>query len=279
MFSEAALGYNPSATWKSIMEAKFIINAGCRWQEGDGTNIRAWLDAWLPRPIHFCMVTPRLLNCEDITVNEFILPNSQAWDTAKLQAHFCDVDIACITVKTVYLVAEHEQQRSSAFLAESTNLHKKANWGFLWRTKLSGKLKYFAWHLGRRTLPVRINLHRHHLEVEDLCPICQSVAEIEEHIFLRCDFAHQCWVLADIQGHTHPSGATLQRIGYEMAVKCTSDEFTLALAIIWSIWAHPNKLIFEGFQQPPAAMVHFARAYLKKYKQSLLRLCPSLEQP
>jgi len=36
-----------SYTWRSLLEGKRILDAGCRWRAGDGSCIRIWGDKWL----------------------------------------------------------------------------------------------------------------------------------------------------------------------------------------------------------------------------------------
>lgn len=52
-FLQAELGLKPSYAWRSIIAAQELVRAGCRWQIGDGTTARVWLDRWLPRQSTF----------------------------------------------------------------------------------------------------------------------------------------------------------------------------------------------------------------------------------
>lgn len=47
-FFEANLGLNPSYAWCGIWEANKWLRKRCRWQIGDGSSIRLWLDPWVP---------------------------------------------------------------------------------------------------------------------------------------------------------------------------------------------------------------------------------------
>ena len=39
---------NSSYVWKSLMVAQPILNEGCCWRVGDGSNIQVTQDRWIP---------------------------------------------------------------------------------------------------------------------------------------------------------------------------------------------------------------------------------------
>ena len=41
-FLEAQLGNSPSYTWRSLMEAKGVVERGMRWNIGNGRNVNVW---------------------------------------------------------------------------------------------------------------------------------------------------------------------------------------------------------------------------------------------
>ena len=43
----ARLGYNPSLVWRSIWEARNVLQQGLRWRFGNGQSIRIWEGKWL----------------------------------------------------------------------------------------------------------------------------------------------------------------------------------------------------------------------------------------
>lgn len=53
-FMSAELGNNPSFVWRSLLQAKDIIQAGSRWQIGDGATIGVSAHKWLTQaPVFF----------------------------------------------------------------------------------------------------------------------------------------------------------------------------------------------------------------------------------
>jgi hypothetical protein len=46
-FFDSSIGHNPSFVWKSIWNAKFVVQGGYKWSIGTGDNIRVWEQNWL----------------------------------------------------------------------------------------------------------------------------------------------------------------------------------------------------------------------------------------
>jgi hypothetical protein len=49
-FLESSLGRQPSYAWRSIYNAKSLLQAGLVWRVGDGKSINIWTNHWLPIP-------------------------------------------------------------------------------------------------------------------------------------------------------------------------------------------------------------------------------------
>lgn len=47
-FMDARLGNSPSLIWRSICEARKVLDKGLYWRVGDGRSIRVWQEKWLP---------------------------------------------------------------------------------------------------------------------------------------------------------------------------------------------------------------------------------------
>ena len=48
-----------SAVWKGIVHGLELLKKGIIWRVGDGTLIKTWRDAWIPRGHNFRPVTPK----------------------------------------------------------------------------------------------------------------------------------------------------------------------------------------------------------------------------
>ncbi|KAL0418969.1 UNVERIFIED_CONTAM: hypothetical protein Sradi_1310400 [Sesamum radiatum] len=85
-----------SFTWRSILDARLVIERGVRWRIGDGRKVRAWKDPWIPRLHYFRPFTPQHIFMPDITVAELMNTTGWDWNLNILEALFCVEDVDMI---------------------------------------------------------------------------------------------------------------------------------------------------------------------------------------
>lgn len=56
-----------SFAWKSILQARRVINHGVVWRVGNGRLIKPWNHSWLPEKSHRRLISSRNPSLEDIT--------------------------------------------------------------------------------------------------------------------------------------------------------------------------------------------------------------------
>ncbi|KAL0433774.1 UNVERIFIED_CONTAM: putative ribonuclease H protein [Sesamum latifolium] len=61
-------GHNASYTWRSVWEARNVVESGVRWRIGNGRAVRVWDDGWLDRPLTFKLITPHNMFIPDLCV-------------------------------------------------------------------------------------------------------------------------------------------------------------------------------------------------------------------
>nr|GEV07241.1 RNA-directed DNA polymerase, eukaryota [Tanacetum cinerariifolium] len=67
-----------------------------------------------------------------------------------------------------------------------------------WNRSIPIKVNIFLWRLLLNKLPIRVNLDRRRIDVHSmLCPICQEVVEMVNHIFFSCEMATELWSLLE----------------------------------------------------------------------------------
>lgn len=57
-FMEGSLGTRPSATWRSILQARPLVKEGIRVRIGDGFHTAIWGSSWIPEDGNFKLITP-----------------------------------------------------------------------------------------------------------------------------------------------------------------------------------------------------------------------------
>ncbi|GLU14892.1 hypothetical protein SLE2022_314330 [Rubroshorea leprosula] len=72
-----------SATWKSILKCRNILQLGLRWRVGDGQQIKFWQDVWVgDKPLYEVVLSPTLPGFVDIPVSYAITPSgdwNESW--------------------------------------------------------------------------------------------------------------------------------------------------------------------------------------------------------
>ncbi|XP_061993989.1 uncharacterized mitochondrial protein AtMg00310-like [Rosa rugosa] len=90
-FLTANLGDRPSYSWRSIMEARPILQSGLFWRIGNGLSVNIWEDEWIPNVAAHSIARPSDTVFE--FVSDLIEVSNGSWDQAAVYACF-DVEIA-----------------------------------------------------------------------------------------------------------------------------------------------------------------------------------------
>ncbi|XP_074303972.1 uncharacterized protein LOC141638457 [Silene latifolia] len=86
VFSTANLGYNPSYTWRGIIEARGAIGGRLRRRIGDGLSTGIWADAWIPGSQSGRVLSPCSPGRENLVVADLL--DGNRWREDMLAAFF-----------------------------------------------------------------------------------------------------------------------------------------------------------------------------------------------
>ncbi|KAL0385879.1 UNVERIFIED_CONTAM: putative mitochondrial protein [Sesamum radiatum] len=134
-FLSAKSGYNPSYSWRSLLEARFIIKAGSRWRVRDGSNIRVWKDPWLPRPTTFLQIMPPSLFLPDLRVSNLLDKDNRCWNSELVEGIFCLEDsnlIKSISVSNLAIPdfwVWHFNKNGKFSIKSASHIATKLPWG------------------------------------------------------------------------------------------------------------------------------------------------------
>jgi hypothetical protein len=79
-FLDAPIGNNMSYTWRSILQANWILKRGCFWTIGNSDQVNIWKDNWLPSQNGFKVWSKQKEGCQHTFVKDLIEPNSNQWN-------------------------------------------------------------------------------------------------------------------------------------------------------------------------------------------------------
>ncbi|PKA51938.1 putative mitochondrial protein [Apostasia shenzhenica] len=94
---EDYLGRDPSFVWRSIWEAKQVVDMGFIWRIGNGKSVKIWKDKWIPRRWSFRPFSPIKNLHEHTTVDALINPVIGQWNISLLVDNFFCEDVEAIS--------------------------------------------------------------------------------------------------------------------------------------------------------------------------------------
>lgn len=124
----------------------------------------------------------------------------------------------------------------------------------IWKIKASPKIQHFLWTCLRSSLPVAGNLAYRHIAKEKECPRCPGLTETTNHLLFTCHYARLIWAISPIPAP--PNGqwsdsvySNLYRALHQCKEQSISEEVERIVPwLLWRLWKHRNKLIFEGVE-------------------------------
>ncbi|XP_028119122.1 uncharacterized protein LOC114316623 [Camellia sinensis] len=95
-FLQANVGSNPSFTWRSIFNARPLLEVELRWRVGDGRSIQIWGDKWVLRPHSFRVCSPHSPQLQGALVSDLIDEDRHCWDVNVLRENLLEMDVEAI---------------------------------------------------------------------------------------------------------------------------------------------------------------------------------------
>ncbi|XP_062176144.1 uncharacterized protein LOC133881222 [Alnus glutinosa] len=96
-FMNSELGKRPSYAWRSISQAKSLLEEGLMWRVGNGEKIKIWKDRWIPTSTYHKIQDPVRVLSTDAKVAEIINRSTNWWDIPLIEQIFSQetVDKIC----------------------------------------------------------------------------------------------------------------------------------------------------------------------------------------
>ncbi|KAL3846296.1 hypothetical protein ACJIZ3_003699 [Penstemon smallii] len=285
-FMQANLGSNPSFTWRSILEARPILERGMRWRVGNGLKIRIWGCRWLPRPNTFMVSSPRNTLPFDSKVNLLIDPNLGDWNQELIEEIFWPEEVELIlkiplgslqnedtqiwhytstgqfSVRSAYHLALRTKRELESGADSSMSSASEQRWIWLWRERIPNKIKIFMWRAMKNLIPVAAILLQRHIPVDNFCPVCGCDEETSLHTLLLCPYARQVWALSNIPAEVYiVLGGSVSDWVEKLRTKLGSGERNLCWIISWTLWNNRNKIRVGEERFQPHEVIEFAKDY------------------
>ncbi|KAG7599644.1 hypothetical protein ISN44_As06g038180 [Arabidopsis suecica] len=205
----------------------------------------------------------------DTIKSGLMVPNTNLWDEAKLQAYIHPEDIKIIkkirpqvvkspdmptwihtrdgqyTVKSGY----HQLTKPpSADISDSLRVNNLCK--SIWSLNIPPKVKHLWWKIIHNALPIAEALGRRRLRISPECLFCGEACESIYHLFFQCRVANEIWELSPVDktsGQFLAQNTLLDKIQALLAgLKKQQTTDHLFPFIGWRIWKARNDLLFNN---------------------------------
>ncbi|CAO1939556.1 unnamed protein product [Urochloa humidicola] len=247
--------------WKDVWRLNTLFRGIARCHIGDGSTALFWDDLWTTQilaeayPRLYSYVTDHSLSVKDVIqapdlASIFSLPlSNEAYAELQELNEFLENFVYDPDVNDSWTFIwgsnEYSANRLYKFAFAGVQVPRTFTW--IWKSKCTPRLKFFAWLLIVDRLNTRDMLLRRrcHLQSGAQCVMCdQNVVEDRDHLFFDCPFADHCWELINIDW---PTGGSIHE-RFVAARNSASIRFFTEIFIVaaWEIWKLRNAVIFEG---------------------------------
>ncbi|CAJ2667453.1 unnamed protein product [Trifolium pratense] len=262
---EANLGSNPSYVWSSLWKSCNVLRLGCRWNIGDGSNIKVMDDSWLRGKERGRVSAPQPEGVYNLCVKDLMLDGVKQWNRGRISnlfTHDAATDILSIPllreVKEDKLVWQEEQNGEYTVKSGYRLLMQKikeekqrgmtGSWKALWQIRAPPKVKHLLWRICRDCLPTRTRLQHHHVQCPAICELCRGANEDSRHVLFDCEESKNCWNVAGlydvITGRLNQYNDAKEVI-FDICSKESKDVAGRVAMTIWLIWNNRNQWIWN----------------------------------
>ena len=173
---EAPIHPRCSFAWRSIFQARDVINKGAVWRVGNGESIKIWEHNWLPDHSNSKVVSPRT-NTNTLFVKDLFLEGRRVWDPGLVERIFLPWEAELIqripvneeyvedlliwpltptgdySVRSAYQMLETNARRLNSGSSSPDGQSKV--WKEIWKIKTPNRICHFIWRAAHDSLPTK----------------------------------------------------------------------------------------------------------------------------
>ncbi|XP_057998608.1 uncharacterized protein LOC131177584 [Hevea brasiliensis] len=220
-FVKPSVGYQPSFAWRSIIQARWIIQKCSRWLIGNGGNVLIWKNNWLPYQNGFRFgLPPRYL---DIGVKIY-----EAWKRLSL---------AFPSVGNVF-VSETCLNSSSA--SSSTYGYDSPIWKMIWHQEIPPKVNHLMFKACTDQFHVSSAQCRQGILVDNVCSYYNAGIEIMIHVMRYCSFSKEVWGNSPICLPVLVTNLSMADWILQLVAVLWQDQMEIVFMLVWALWYSRN---------------------------------------
>ncbi|KAL2931509.1 LINE-1 retrotransposable element ORF2 protein [Bienertia sinuspersici] len=151
---------------------------------------------------------------------------------------------------------------------QEDNRTSSSVWKSLWSSPIPPKWKVFMWRVLWNALPLKSNLNKRGIGVNNMCLLCGDSVETNEHLFRDCSFVNRIWACGNLGiRYQNVTPLPLWRwimdylFCFQQQADTTSTTTNTFITTLWSIWNFRNKILFAGLQPTPTTYLQLMAHY------------------
>ncbi|XP_050211713.1 uncharacterized protein LOC126661875 [Mercurialis annua] len=260
---------NSSYTWKSILWGRQIMEEGTRWRVGDDSLVKSLITD--ERKWDVEMIQNKF-NEEDVDwICNIPLAKTELHDNRRW--HYDKSGL--YNVRSGYRVAWDLKNQASS----SDGTEMMSWWKFLSGLSLPQKVKIFLWKCFNDLLPVRADLSRRGMIVENLYSGCNCAGESQIHALWFCRQARKAWKPWDKSHLLSPDQHwSMKDLMYRTYKDLKQSDFNIFETMMWLIW-HERNCTFHGQKcKPKVFLVQWSAKYIENFQVAKKWTTPEKEE-
>lgn len=278
-FLQAGKGSRASWIWSSILEGRDLLLKGLVWRVGDGKSIKVWDDKWIPVLDGCKLHSNNLGSASDVLLVEDILRNGRWWldeiepwiSSEEMKAIKCillprimkrDSLVWNMAKDGIYSVRSGYYTAKSAISssrksdkASSSALIEERDWGVIWNSACSPRIKNFLWRACSGALASKEALFRRKCSTSPMCHVCGIEVETIEHALLFCEWTQRIWLGCPVSLRISRLGVQNFHCWMSNLVRSNPSESDFISCCIgftsWLIWKARCDFVFEDIAINP----------------------------
>ncbi|KAK2661430.1 hypothetical protein Ddye_000004 [Dipteronia dyeriana] len=245
-----------SILWQSLFWGRRLIDAGSRWRVGQGDKLRIFDDKWIPRPVSFKVISPKVRG--DIVPMSQLRGLSGSWNTPLIREILLEDDVR--EILAIPLSVSQSKDILCWHYTSDGNYTVKSGYKlcvFLDDVHYTGSLEW---------LPTMAGLVSRHIQVEDVCPVC--LKENESVFHALWDYKRLKRVRAGcslLKGVVCSKGIHFQGFFLLCCRTLMVKDLSLLCIIFWRIWFLRNQLVHRVVGCDMEVVVPWCRNFLQEF--------------
>ncbi|XP_073138031.1 uncharacterized protein [Henckelia pumila] len=161
----------------------------------------------------------------------------------------------------------------------SSHLHSKGWWKFLWSMSVPPKVRIFWWRAMLNIITTQSNLMVHHVPVTGLCPLCQYGFDSTCHALFFCPMVKQCWKNSLFKSILKQA-TSLELIDIFLWMKAAflNSELESFVMRVWAVWQERLRIIHVKDKLPARFDIEWSDILLHEFNEARAALNLSVVQ-